>query len=88
MTKQIRAGLAKIKGMTGAQIQAAGVTGLMALGLTAQQAQAAIDVTAATTGIADAATALGLVIAALMTLSVGIFGVTKVYRFISSKAGA
>jgi hypothetical protein len=54
----------------------------------AMSANAAIDVTAATTGIADAATALGLIIAALMTLSVGIFGVVKVYKFISGKAGA
>jgi hypothetical protein len=50
--------------------------------------QAAIDVTAATTGISDAATALGLIIAALLALSVGIFGVSKVYGFISKKAGA
>lgn len=50
--------------------------------------QAAIDVTATTTGIADAATALGLIIAALMTLSVGLFGLVKVYKFVSRKSGA
>ncbi len=61
----------------------------MSVAVFLQQAHAAggIDVTAATGGIADAATALGALIAALMTLSVGLFGVVKVYRFLSKKAG-
>ena len=42
----------------------------------------------ATTGIADAATALLAVFGALMALSVSIFGIGKVYRFVSGKAGA
>lgn len=64
--------------------------GMLAAGLiTASQfANAVIDVTAATTGIADAATAIGAVIAALLALSVTIFGVAKVYSFMSRKAGA
>lgn len=51
-------------------------------------AQAAIDVTEVSGAITDASTALMSVVGALLTLSVGIFGVTKVYRFISKKAGA
>lgn len=58
------------------------------MSLAAAQAQAAIDVTSVTTGIAEAGTALGLIIAALMAFSVTLFGVTKVYRFIARKAGA
>lgn len=65
----------------------AGAFGVSSL-LVALMARAAIDVTAVTTGITDAATALGLVIAALMALSVGIYGLTMVYRFVRSKAGA
>ncbi len=53
----------------------------------AQQATA-IDVSAVTAGIKDASVALLSVIGALMGLSVGIFGITKVYRFVSKKAGA
>lgn len=51
-------------------------------------ANAAIDVTAVTTGITDASVALVAVIGALMALSVGIFGISKVYGFIKRKAGA
>lgn len=50
-------------------------------------AHAAIDTTSVTTGIADAGTAIAAVIAALMALSVSIFGVGKVYNFIKRKAG-
>lgn len=56
--------------------------------LFAMAANAVIDVTAATTGIADAGVAILAIIAALMALSVSIFGIVKVYRFVSSKAGA
>ena len=54
----------------------------------AGQAMAAIDVTSVLTGITDAGTAIISVIGALLALSVSIFGIVKVYRFVSSKAGA
>ena len=58
------------------------------IGMFAVPAFAVIDVTAVTDGITEASVALGTIIAALMALSVAIFGVTKVYRFISKRAGA
>lgn len=66
------------------------IAALMATGMTfaAAQAQAAIDITTATTGIADAGVALLALVGALMALSVSIFGIVKVYAFISKKAGA
>jgi hypothetical protein len=67
-------------------IALAAVSGL--LGLFAVPSFAAIDVTAVTTGITDAGVAISAVIAGLMALSVLIFGVVKVYRFVSRKAGA
>ena len=60
----------------------------LALGGVTAASHAAIDVSAATAGIADAATGIAAVIGALMTLSVGIFGVVKVYRFVSKRAGS
>ena len=51
-------------------------------------ANATIDVTAVTSGITDAGTAIGLIIAGLLALSVALFGLVKVYRFVSKKAGA
>jgi len=60
----------------------------VALLVVAMASNAAIDVTAAVTGIGDALTALLAVIGALMALSVSIFGIVKVYKFVSSKAGA
>lgn len=64
--------------------------GMLAAGLiTASQfANAVIDVTAATTGIADAGVAIAAIVAALMAVSVTLFGLVKVYRFISKKSGA
>lgn len=59
-----------------------------ALMLSATHANAVIDVTAATTGIGDAGVAIAALIAALMALSVSIFGLHKVYNFVSKKAGA
>lgn len=47
-----------------------------------------IDVSDALAGIASAGVALLAVIGALMALSVTIFGISKVYRFLSRKAGA
>lgn len=44
-------------------------------------AHAAIDVTAATTGISDAQTALLAVLAAMLTMAVAVWGVRKVVRF-------
>jgi hypothetical protein len=44
-------------------------------------AHAAIDVSAATSGIADAQTALLAVLAAMLTLGVAVWGVKKVVRF-------
>lgn len=49
---------------------------------------AAIDVTAVTTGISEAGTAVTAVIMALLALSTGIFGVAKIQKFVSRKAGA
>lgn len=54
----------------------------------AAPASAAIDVTTAITGISDAQTAVLSIIGALLALSVAIFGVAKVYSFVSKKAGA
>lgn len=48
---------------------------------------AAVDTAAMTAGITEAQTAILAVIGALIALSVAIFGVTKVYSFISKKAG-
>lgn len=48
---------------------------------------AVIDTAAMTSGITEAQTAILTVIGALIALSVAIFGVTKVYSFISRKAG-
>jgi len=45
-------------------------------------AQAAIDVTAATTGISDAQTAVLAVLAAMITMAAAIFGVKKVLRLL------
>lgn len=53
----------------------------------ATSAHAVIDITAVTGGITDASVALVAIIGALMALSVGIFGIAKVYGFIKRKAG-
>jgi hypothetical protein len=53
-------------------------SGLLAL---STLSSAAIDVTAATTGIADASTAVLAVIAAMITMGVAVWGVKKVLRF-------
>lgn len=45
-------------------------------------AQAAIDVTAATTGISDAQTAVLAVLAAMITMAAAIFGVRKVLKLL------
>ena len=42
---------------------------------------AAIDITAATTGISDASTAVLAVLAAMITMGVAVWGVKKVLRF-------
>jgi len=55
--------------------------------LLAGSAFAVIDVTAATTGISDASTAILAVIAALMTLATTVYGIMMVYRFVSKKSG-
>ena len=49
---------------------------------------AAIDVADVVTGIGEAGVAILAVIAALLALSVSIFGLAKVYGFIKRKAGA
>lgn len=49
---------------------------------------AGIDTGAMTAGISEAQTAILAVVGALIALSVAIFGVVKVYSFISKKAGA
>ena len=54
----------------------------------AMPAFAVIDVTAVTDGLAEVTVALSTIIGAMTALSIAIFGVTKVYRFISKRAGA
>ena len=49
---------------------------------------AGVDTGAMTAGISEAQTAILAVVGALIALSVAIFGVVKVYSFISKKAGA
>ncbi|OFA02622.1 major capsid protein [Duganella sp. HH101] len=63
------------------------VVALVSVGA-ANAASAAIDVTATTQGITDAQTALLSVIGGLVSLSVALFGISKVYAFIKRKAGA
>lgn len=58
------------------------------MSLVAAQAQAAVDVTAVISGITDAGVAIMSVITALMALSVSLFGIVKVYHFVSKKSGA
>lgn len=52
------------------------------LSLFAPVAHAAIDVTAATTGISDAQTAVLAVLAAMITMAAAIYGVKKVLRLL------
>lgn len=59
----------------------------MLVSLFSAPAFAVIDTAAMTAGITEAQTAILTVIGALIALSVAIFGVTKVYSFISRKAG-
>ena len=56
--------------------------------LSAPAFAAPIDTASMNAGITEAQTAILAVIGALIALSVAIFGVTKVYSFISKKAGA
>ena len=58
-----------------------------ALSMFGLAANAVIDVTAATTGISDAGVAILAVLAALLALSVSVYGVKKVYDFMSRKSG-
>lgn len=64
----------------------AGKAGVALGGFTAlvlsQGAQAAVDVTAATTGINDAQTAVLAVLAVMITMAAAIFGVKKVLKLI------
>lgn len=48
---------------------------------------AVIDTASVTAGITEAQTAILAVIGALLALSVAIFGISKVYSFVSRKAG-
>lgn len=66
-------------------IKGLAVVGALSIG---SAANAAVDVTALTTGITDTQAAVLSIIAALTGLSVAIFGVSKVYAFIKRKAGA
>ena len=54
----------------------------------AHAADGAIDTTTITAGIVAVSVAILAVIAALTSLSVSIFGVSKMYAFIKRKAGA
>lgn len=53
----------------------------LGLAIGALPSHAAIDVTAATTGITDASTAVLAVIAAMITMAVAVWGVKKVLKF-------
>ncbi len=66
------------------------ITGLFmaALLMVSGSAFAVIDVTAVTAGITDAQTALAVIIAAFLALSVAILGLSKVYAFVRRRAGA
>lgn len=66
--------------------KAAGVS-LAAFGamVLSQGAQAAIDITAATTGISDAQTAVLAVLAAMITMAAAIFGVRKVLALLRGR---
>ncbi|MDP2144404.1 MAG: major capsid protein [Gallionella sp.] len=61
---------------------------LVGLGLSVAEAQAAIDVTAVSTGISDAQTAILAILGALLTLSTAIYGLAAVQRFMKRRAGA
>lgn len=56
--------------------------------LLAGNAMAAIDTTTILAGVTEAGVAILAVIGALLALSVSIFGIKKVYSFVSAKAGA
>jgi len=56
--------------------------------LMAQSAHAVMDITAVTTGITDAQTAVLAIITALLAMSTAIFGLAKVYAFVRRRAGA
>lgn len=56
--------------------------------LVAQAQAAGIDTTAVLAGITDAQTAILAVIGALLALSTAVFGIAKIQRFVSRKAGA
>lgn len=58
-----------------------------ALILASTGANAVIDVTAVTTGIADAGVAVMAILTALLALSTGAFGLSKVYAFVKRKGG-
>jgi Inovirus Coat protein B len=59
--------------------RAAGVSALVLIA--ASNAHAALDVTAATTAIADTGTALVAVVGALLTMYIGVWGLKKVVAF-------
>lgn len=67
-------------------LRAGAVVGLAAAPLLSHAS--GIDVTAVTSGISDAQTAITTVITGLMGLSVAIFGLAKVYSFVKRRAGA
>lgn len=62
------------------------LSGLFAimLGFAAVPAFAVIDITAVTTGITDAQTAMLSILAALLALAIALFGVTMVYKYVKS----
>jgi shikimate kinase len=71
----------------GAAWASAKVLAVVSLAMAAAAANAAVDITAATTGVSDAQTALLSLLGAFMGLSAAIYGVVKVYRFLSKKSG-
>jgi len=57
-------------------------------GSSAMAAGTGIDVSAVTSGISDAQTAILAVLTALLAMSTAIFGLAKVYAFVKRRAGA
>jgi hypothetical protein len=58
------------------------VAGVVALATAGASSFAAVDITAATAGIADAQTAVLAVLAVMVTMAAAIFGVRKLLKFI------
>lgn len=70
------------------KIKSLAVAAVGAVSMMAMNAHAAIDITAATTGVTDAQAALVSLLGVFLGLSTTILGLTMVYKYIARKAGA